>query len=460
MLILDTSIASLKEELGRDVRAMALAGAILVIGMLAGIGLILRELVLRRLSALASAARSLAAGKLQHRVEIEGNDQITVLGTEFNNMADSLTRLLAEVRREQTRLENIMNGVGDSLFVLDRDLRIVAANEAFMRRPDLAGESVLGRSCCDVANKGSSCCPENNHCLGVKCFTTEQPQRGTIISPTVEGERVWDVHTSPIFDEDGTLTQVVEVWRDITDRMREEMQLAEFERLTSLGMLASGFSHEMNTPLASMLLSVDRILEKIEDEEGLAGSDDNKQELKEYAEIVRTEILRCTKITNQFLRFSRGQQFSVELVDINQVVEAVVPLVLPTARENGVSVEVGPARPMPMTRANYGLMQQVLLNLLINAVQSCGEGDKVEVSCRANADVRIITEDSGSGIPQEELRQIFEPFYSRRPAGTGLGLFLSLSMVRRFGGDISVDSKVGKGSRFEIVLPIPEENAP
>ncbi len=376
-------------------------------------------------------------------------------------MAVSLTKLVAEVRHERGKLENIMNSVGDGLFVLDRNFHIVAANEAFTQRLDIRSESVLGRSCRELVDKQSLCSLEKGRCLGSKCFSTGKPQRGTFIHSTPEGERVWDVHTSPIFDEGREHTQVVEVWRDITERVREEMRLADYERLTSLGMLASGFSHEMNTPLASMLLSINGILDRLEESQpDGAGMNMNSTEIKEYAEIIRSEILRCSKTTQQFLHLSRGHSLSVELVDVNQVVEAVVPLVLPTARKSGVSLDVAPSRPIPLIRANYGVMQQVLLNLLINAVQSCGDGDKVKVSCKVNADVRIITEDSGFGIPKEELKRIFDPLYSRRPSGTGLGLFLSLSMVRKFGGDINVDSEIGVGSRFEIVLPTPEDDAP
>jgi signal transduction histidine kinase len=215
-------------------------------------------------------------------------------------------------------------------------------------------------------------------------------------------------------------------------------------------MLASGFSHEMNTPLATTLACVEGILREIRDDAGL---DPRGGRIGETATIARDQILRCKGITQHFLRLSRGQSSPGDMVDVGTVVEAVTRLVEPTAQARGVMVSVGPIPANLQVRADESDLQHALINLLINAIEACqGEGE-VGVQVDLSDSVRVRVSDNGRGIPPDELDRIFEPFVSLREGGTGLGLFLALNFVRQWGGDILVKSTPGLGSVFEIVLP-------
>ena len=264
------------------------------------------------------------------------------------------------------------------------------------------------------------------------------------------------MYASPILDAGGNVQQVVEVWRDISDRRREEARLAEFHRLASVGMLASGFSHEVNTPLASMLTCVDGVLQRGRQSRTLSPSDID--EMLHDCEIVRSEIFRCKRITSQFLKFSMRKNLSLDLVGIGTVIDAVVPLVSSSAEAAGVSLEVDRHAPMPTVLANEGAFQHVLLNLLLNAIQATEGPGRVVVSCTTSDYIRIRVQDEGHGIASEDLNRIFEPFFSRRPNGTGLGLFLARLMARSWGGDIAVQSQLSVGSCFEILFPVPESH--
>jgi len=243
------------------------------------------------------------------------------------------------------------------------------------------------------------------------------------------------------------VTQVVEVWRDISERVREEQRLSEIERLVSLGTLASGFSHEVNTPLASMLTCAESALARIE-----ADGQDALPAVREAAEIIRGQVLRCRAITDQFLRFSRGIPPSTEPLDLRGVVEGVLTLVGSTARETGVSLSLRDGCALPGVRANTEVVQHVVLNLLVNAIQSCGDrGGAVELEFAVRDEVCLLIRDDGCGVPPERRAHLFEPFHSSKPTGTGLGLYLSRSFMRRFGGDVRlVQSAVGRGACFEV----------
>jgi signal transduction histidine kinase len=264
------------------------------------------------------------------------------------------------------------------------------------------------------------------------------------------GAVIWEeVHASPILDGAGQLQQVVEVWRDISERRAAEAHLAESHRLASLGTLASGFSHELNTPLATVLMCVEGILRE-------AGGEADREQIRENASIAREQILRCRGITQHFLRLARGQRTQGDIVDLATAVNAVARLIEPTARAHSVKIEVSPISTDLRARADEAELQHALVNLLLNAVQASAPGGRVTIEAEAKAEgqtVHIRVGDNGCGIAPENRQRIFEPFFSGRHDGTGLGLFLSLNFVRRWGGDILVESVPGQGSTFEIVLP-------
>ncbi|MGE5111290.1 MAG: sensor histidine kinase [Acidobacteriaceae bacterium] len=271
------------------------------------------------------------------------------------------------------------------------------------------------------------------------------------------GGIAWEeIHTSPILDSAGNVAQVVEVWRDISDRRSAEAKLADSHRLASLGVLASGFSHELNTPLATVLTCVEGILrESPTSEDGKV----NGERIRENASIARDQLLRCRGITQHFLRLSRGQAHEETVVNVQDAISAAFRLVEPTARDHRVQVDVRHLSETVHVRVGDAELQDLLINLLLNAVQASKPGTKVVLSAERSDKVRIRVTDRGCGILPEFRQKIFEPFFSMREGGTGLGLFLSLTAVRKWGGDISVESIPGQGSTFEVVLPTIEFQA-
>ncbi len=464
MLILDTSLVELEGQSRRDLAGIGVGAGLLALLLFASVGLLVRFLILRRLARVGRAARSIAAGNLSERVPTEGDDIITTLAMDFNEMGRSVTALIAEVKQREDQLSSVMNSLDDGLVVLDREGRVVACNRSFSRRVNVPPERLQTARCSEAVAGALPCCQEGNSCPVARCVSTGEVQRAVfrVASSAGEAERVEEVYASPVLDHNGRVVQVVELWRDITERVKEEERLAEIERLVSLGVLASGFSHEVNTPLNSMLTCAESVIARI-DETGRDGAaPDLLPSVREAAEIICRQVLRCRQTTEQFLRFSRGIPPSIEPLDLGKRVADVVSLVAPTARESRVTLSFEPGRQAPIVRANAEVVQHVVLNLLVNAIQSCApDGGTVDVSIQPGEDVRILVRDSGCGIPPEDRRHLFEPFRSRKPQGTGLGLFLSRNFARRFGGDVRlVDSELGVGSCFEIIFRRAAEASP
>jgi PAS domain S-box-containing protein len=452
IMLFDLDVGGIRAEVNRDLRWLVGGTAAVALVLIVLIAIVVRVFVLRRLQRFETTARLIAGGDLAQRIPAEGADTVSWLAREFNSMADSVTGLVSEVRNERERLETVINSIDDGIVVLDPQRNVVAANDAFLQRMGSTREEALGCSCRDVT---PSLCAFGD-CPTLACLDSGRRQVRICERRTPDGAVAWEeVHASPIRGPDATIVQVVEVWRDITARRAAEARLAEAHRLGSLGQLASGFSHEMNTPLGTVLACVEGILRE-------ARSQPDSPEfaaISESAGIAREQILRCRGITQHFLRMSRGQS-SADVVDLEAAVRAVARLVEPTARDRGIRIDVGPLPPGLHARADESELQHTLVNLVLNAVQACEAGGTVSLTGEHGHPLRLRITDDGCGIAPEQRARIFEPFVSLRRGGIGLGLFLSQSFVRRWGGDIVVVSQPGRGSTFEIQLPAAAASGP
>jgi PAS domain S-box-containing protein len=444
IMILDLDAGGIRSAMNRDLRWLVGGTGALALVLIALIAIVVRVFVLRRLQRFETTARLIAGGDLAQRIPAEGSDTVSWLAREFNTMADSVTGLVADVRNERERLETVINSIDDGIVVLDPQRKIVAANDAFLQRTGTVRDEALGCSCRDVT---PALCAGD--CPTLACLGSGLRQVRLCERRKPDGSVAWEeVHASPIRGPDGQLLQVVEVWRDITERRAAEARLADAHRLASLGQLASGFSHEMNTPLATVLACVEGMLR----EARAQPASPEWSGIVESASVAREQILRCRGITQHFLRMSRGQT-SADIVDLEVTARAVARLVEPTAREHGVRIDVGPLPPGLHVRADESEMQHALINLVLNAVQACRPGGQVVLTGERDDPIRLRVTDDGCGIPPEQRTRVFEPFVSLRAGGIGLGLFLSLNFVRRWGGDIVIESEAGRGSTFEIRLP-------
>jgi PAS domain S-box-containing protein len=448
ILILDINASEIRAAMNRDLRYMVAGSCALTLLLISAIAIVVRVVVLRRLQRFETTARLIAAGDLSRRVPAGGgSDTISWLAREFNAMADSVTGLVGEVQSQRERLETIINSIDDGIAVLGPGRKVIAANDAFLQRTERSRDQVLGMCCRDVAE--GMC--DAADCPTVGCLESGERQVHITERRRHDGTTAWEeVHTSPICDAAGKVVNVVEVWRDISDRRAAEARLAESHRLASLGVLASGFSHELNTPLGTVLMCVEGILREVQT---TAAGGADLERISESATIARDQVLRCRGITQHFLRLSRGQPSAGDTIELPAIITAVDRLIEPTARAHSVTIAVEPSAEALRVRADEAELQHALINLVLNAIQACQPGGRVVLSTEGGTHVHIRVTDDGCGILPENQSRIFEPFFSMRKGGTGLGLFLSLNFVRRWGGDIVVSSTHGNGSTFDVVLP-------
>jgi len=268
-----------------------------------------------------------------------------------------------------------------------------------------------------------------------------------------------EVSATEVRDARGAVIAIVSVMQDIgrlreLERRRLEQVLFDSEKLAATGRLAASIAHEINNPLEA----VQNALYLLQQSVTAAAAD------RQYLEIASRETQRMSRILRQMLGFYR-QAEAMSSIDVNALVEEAEGLVVKRLRERGVQIANQFDPVIPPIRASGDQLKQVLLNLLLNAADSMAKGGTITVATQSGAGaetelfgrdaVQIQVRDTGQGIPDDVLAQIFEPFFSTKPGkGTGLGLWVSQGIVQSHGGTMRVRSRVGRGTTFTITLPV------
>ncbi|MBW1975491.1 MAG: two-component sensor histidine kinase [Deltaproteobacteria bacterium] len=250
------------------------------------------------------------------------------------------------------------------------------------------------------------------------------------------------------------------------DREKEMLseQVIQTGKLASLGELAAGVAHEINNPIAIMVEEAGWIEDLLPDIQAVAqsaGREDLITEIANTVHQIKTQGARCKDITQKLLSFARGSDARVQEVNVNDVIEDVVGVISQKAKYDRVTLKVECSNGLKPVFASPSELQQVLLNLINNSLDAMDAqgGDLIVRTAQENGWVVITVADTGPGIPESVLPRIFDPFFTTKPVGkgTGLGLSICYGIVKRLGGEITVDSVVGQGTTFKVYLPVIQE---
>ena len=242
-----------------------------------------------------------------------------------------------------------------------------------------------------------------------------------------------------------------------TDKEVESMneKILEAGRLASIGELAAGIAHEINNPVAIMVEEAGWIDDLLDDDD--ESKEETREEIRRAARQIRTQGARCKEITHKLLSFARKTDPRIQEVNLNEAVDSMIGLLRQKARYGNVKVEAALGENMPPIAASPSELQQVMLNLVNNAIDAIGShGGNVTLSTRREDGWAVLdVTDDGPGIPEPVLTRIFDPFFTTKPVGqgTGLGLSICYGIVDKLGGEVRVQSRVGEGTTFSVRLP-------
>ena len=351
-----------------------------------------------------------------------------------------------EIEETKQYLENLLENANDVIYTLDTEQRFTYVNNKVQvwgyRKEDLLGRPYL--SLLSRRHRGRRL--KSTLDIGAKqVYEVEVVTRlGEVRTATVS--------VSPLQGSEGEILGVLGIARDMTDTKKLEQQIRNSEKLASIGKLAAGVAHEINNPLGGILNCLYNLRK--------GGVSAARQE--EYWASMEHGVRRVQKIVRQLLDFSQQHEPEFSPSDINRIVEQVLVLTTHLFAANRIQLETQLGQGLPSIMVDSHMIEQVLMNLILNAVQAMKNGGVLTIHTSvAEGICRVEVRDTGSGIPASVLPRVFDPFFTTKGEGegTGLGLSVNLGIVERHGGKILVESEVGKGTTFTLCLPVSRDRS-
>ena len=363
-----------------------------------------------------------------------------------------------QIRRTAREWRTTFDAMHEGVALLDTDRNIVRCNTVLREMIGEPWDRVIGQTCCLLVHGNAE---PPRECAVLRTMRSLEHETWQ----TMIGDRWFDCIADPILDEEARLTGIVHTFIDITGRMQAEQQRVDMEvklrqsqKLESIGTLAGGVAHEINNPINGIMNYAQLILDKL----------GPGHEVAEFASEIGKESERIATIVKNLLSFARHEKQSHSPARMCDIVESTLSLVRTVMRHDQIIIEVNISEELPKIKCRSQQIQQVIMNLLTNARDVLNEkypgydgNKKISITSgvlekEGREWVRTTVEDKGTGVPEEVIARMFDPFYTTKPRekGTGLGLSISHGIVEEHGGKLSVESKEGEWSRFHMDLPV------
>jgi len=392
-----------------------------------------------------------------------------VLGRIGRLDTEGLQTVVQRLARERSFLETLFNTIEDGVLVVDEQGRVIYFNQAVTR--------LIGLQAGEEDQPITKFLPEVDW---QKISHADHAGGGRITRHEFEvfypRPRFLRLYAAPLDGEAIGSSGVALILHDATEARQKTFEAIESERVQALTLLAASVAHEIGNPLNALhihLQLMEREVKKLRRDEWRVTSDKKAasrvthqtsadaaevgKKLEQYLDVAKGEINRLDYIVTQFLGAIRPAPLQLKIASLNDVVAKTLDLLRPEVENRGVTVQTKLARQLTATPVDATQLQQVLVNLVKNASQAMTTGGTLTLQTGENNDsVWVSVSDTGGGIPQEQLNRIFEPFYTTKKKGSGLGLMIVQRIVRAHNGRIELESNEGKGTTFRIWLPLHE----
>ena len=361
-----------------------------------------------------------------------------------------------KVRQSERLIRNILDTVDEGFIVIDRDFRILTANKAYCSQVEESCDSVIGRQCYEISHKAlRPCYEEGEECAVRHVFDTGEPHTALHKHPDSKDSILYvETKAFPIKDSTGAVTSVIETINNITEKHLLEEEQLKSQKLEAIGTLAGGIAHDFNNLLQGVFgyISMAKRMH------------DQKQKSLDMLDQAEKALQMSVNLTSQLLTFSKGGKPLTKRIALRPVIENSVKFALSGSR---VDYKIQVDQELWVVEADEGQIGQVIQNLVLNAEQAMPLGGTITMTAENVSSTQggvppvlqqgnyvvISIKDSGIGIPEQYLPKIFDPYFTTKDKGSGLGLATSYSIIKNHGGSINVKSKLGDGTTFFVYLP-------
>nr|WP_281166812.1 ATP-binding protein [Thermodesulfobacterium thermophilum] len=330
----------------------------------------------------------------------------------------------------------------DPLALVNLNCKVEVSNKAYQEWISQKKGPVFNTECDPLKADKNKTCPI---ALIRKVIETKHPVSEYISSP--EGGYYY-THLYPVFDQTGKVIKVVHYVEDVTEKKRIEEQMAITEKLAAIGQLAAGIAHEINNPLGGIILCLDNVIRSSMDE----------KTKNQHIELINQGLSRIQNIIKVLLDFSRTTELNLRVCEVKDLIENVLKLINYYLKEKSIKLKIELEQNLSPVYLDSNKIEQVLLNLILNAVDAMENSEEKVLTIKVyHKDSKMFIEvsDTGSGIPPHVAEKVFDPFFTTKPLGkgTGLGLFISKSIVEQHGGKIWFTTSE-KGTTFVVEIPL------
>lgn len=403
-------------------------------------------------------------------VIFEGKRQRVINEDLLKTLENRVKERTDELQKAKEFQQKIIDGISDILLVVSPDRSLTRTNRSGRKFTGLTSTETP-RKCYEIFGRISPCEP----CPLTDVLKSRQPALVEHEHKNHQGESVpFELVSAPLFDENDNIAQVVEVFRDISERKKAEEErnnlkiiLHQTEKMDAVGQLAGGIAHDFNNMLGGILGAAELLSKHVSD---------NPKSSK-FLNIITTSAERAASLTTKLLTFSKKQPKSFSTLDVHQTINDTLSI-LENTIDRRIRIETDLSAKKSCINGDYSLLQNALLNLGINATHAMPEGGTLSIhtsdltreatssrgiggDLQSGNYLMVKVSDTGSGIPEENLQRVFEPFFTTKQEGqgTGLGLSAVFGTVQQHHGSITVESEVSKGTTFQILLPVSESPA-
>ncbi len=445
--------------------ALALVLAVLVAGLTS-------SLLLKPIHVIRSGLTRLGKGEFGVTLDLPPGDEFGELGTFFNTVSQQLSADRTLLAGQKANLQSAVEHLEDAVALFDPSGQLLFSNPAM--QPALPG-SAIGRALRGLLPDGHPYRTLVEETLAMRVSRGPvQVKHGQTDERRADGEEDLLVMTHAVAGTDGSLVGVLLVARNLAHLSRVQSTLAYSRKLVALGRLTAGIAHEVKNPLNAMMIHLELLRTKIrnsvvaaEPQPMAAGAATTlalsrpeavlppfTQGMLEHVEIIESEIRRLDEVVQGFLKFTRPEDLRLQPVRVGALFDEMLPVIEPEARKNNVKVGIECPASVPAINGDATMLRQAFLNLAINACQAMPNGGSLRLVCAAaRKQVELRVEDTGVGIPPENLEKIFDLYFTTKHHGTGIGLSMVYRIIQLHDGEIEVRSTPGRGTTFRVLLP-------